>query len=115
MKISLPRNSNESHGGVFLKDGRVVVNAELVVLGVERPGEIILGLDRRKLGAAEVTHHELHPKVVDVGFKAHEFGGNGEVLVDKGGVWNNGFGDKASVLIVDDGGDGHKVDFVGEE
>ena len=82
----LTQEFHESHGSVFLKDGRVVVNAELVVLGVERPGEIILGLDRRKLGAAEVAHHELHPKVVDVGFKAHEFGRNGEVLVDKGRV-----------------------------
>ena len=84
MKISLPRNSNESHGGVFLKDGRVVVNAELVVLGVERPGEIILGLDRRKLGAADVAHHGLHPKVIDVCSQTHEVGWDSKMFINVG-------------------------------
>ena len=111
----LAQKLHERHGSVLLEDRRVVVDTKFIVHIVERPGQILRALERCELGAAEVAHHVLYPKVVDVGFKAHEFGRNGEVLVDEGGERNNGFGDEASVLIVDDGGDGHKVEFVGEE
>jgi hypothetical protein len=64
-----------------------------------------------------MAHHRLQPKVVDVGFKAHELGRHSKVFVDEGSasVGDNGLGDEAPILVIDNGGDSHKIYFVGKE
>ena len=64
-----------------------------------------------------MSHHRLQPKVVDVGFKTHELSRNSKVFVDEGSapVGDNGLGDEASVLVIDNGGNSHKINFIGKE